>query len=134
MTPSVPFAALSDPIKLFDGLEHTYPPEKLSAHLSARVTLQLGPQPLDKQSYFTWHSRRMSHLHCFLTGSASIWYDRLSQVYKNDWSSFLQTFKKQFYSQKHAYHAQLEEVSIVEKDNEIVRHYALKVKTLVKQG
>ena len=35
-TPSVPFAALSDPIKLFDGLDHSYPPEKFLAHLSAR--------------------------------------------------------------------------------------------------
>ena len=52
-TPSVPFAALSDPIKLFDGLDHTYPPEKFLAHLSARVTFQLGPQPTDIPSYLT---------------------------------------------------------------------------------
>ena len=97
-TPSVPFAALSDPIKLFDGLDHTYPPEKFLAHLSARVTFQLGPQPVDIQSYLTWHSRRMSLLYCSLTGTASNWYDRLPQVYKDDWSSFLQIFKKQFYS------------------------------------
>ena len=42
MTPSVPFAALSDPMKLFDGLDHTYPTEKILAHLSAGVTFQLG--------------------------------------------------------------------------------------------
>ena len=116
-TPSVPFAALSDPIKLFDGLDHTYPPEKFLAHLSARVTFQLGPQPLDQQSYLTWHSRRMSLLYCSLTGTASNWYDRLPQVYKNDWSSFLQTFKKQFYFQNHACIAQMEALSIVKKDN-----------------
>ena len=133
-TPSVPFAALSDPIKLFDGLDHTYPPEKFLAHLSARVTFQLGPQPVDIHSYLTWHSRRMSLLYCSLTGTASNWYDRLPQVYKDDWSSFLQIFKKLFYSQKHAYHAQIEALSLVKKDNENVRHFALKVETLVKQG
>ena len=53
MTPSVPFASLSDPIKLFDGLDHTYLPEKVLAHLNAHVTLQLGPQFLDIQSYLT---------------------------------------------------------------------------------
>ena len=47
MVPSVLFAALSDPVKLFDGFDHTYPPEKISTHLNARVTFQLGPQPLD---------------------------------------------------------------------------------------
>ena len=133
-TLSVPFAALSDPIKLFDGLDHTYPPEKFLAHLSARVTFQLGPQPVDIQSYLTWHSRRMSLLYCSLTGTASNWYDRLPQVYKDDWSSFLQIFKKQFYSQNHAYHAQIEALSLPKKDNENVRHFALKVETLVKQG
>ena len=42
MTPSVPFAALSDPIKLFDGLDYTYPPKKFLAHISARVTFILA--------------------------------------------------------------------------------------------
>ena len=41
--------------------------------------------------------------------------------------------KKQFYSQKPAYQAQSEAHSLVKKDNENVRHYALKVETLVKQ-
>ena len=88
MTPSVPFAALSDPIKFFDGLDHTYPPEEFLAHLYARVTFQLGPQYIDLQYYLTWNSRRMSLLHCSLTGTASNWYDRLPQVYKDEWSSF----------------------------------------------
>ena len=134
MTPFVPFAALSDPIKLFDGLNHTYPPEKFLAHLSARVTFQLGQPPIDLQSYLTWHSRPMFLLFCSLTGTASNWYDRLPQVYKDDWSSVLQIFKKHFYSQKHAYHAQIEALSLVKKGNENVRHCALKVETLVKQG
>ena len=78
MTSSVPFGALSDPIKLFDGLGHTYPPETFFAYLSACVTVQLGLQPLDIQPYLTWHSRRMSLRYC----SFPDWYDRLPQVYK----------------------------------------------------
>ena len=102
MTPPVPFAAHSDPILRFDGLYHTYLSEKRLAHLSARVTFQLGHQPLDIQSYLTWHSRRMSRLYCFFKGTASNWCDRLPQVYTDDWSCFLQIFRKQFFSQKHA--------------------------------
>ena len=63
MTPSVPFVATLDPFQLFHDLDHTYPPEKFFAHLSARLTFQLGPHPLDIQSYLTWHSRRMSPLY-----------------------------------------------------------------------
>ena len=76
----------------------------------------------------------MSQLFCSLTGTVSKWYDRLRQFYKNDWSPFIQIFKNQFYSQTHAYHAQLEALSLVKKDNENGRHYVLKVKTVVKQG
>ena len=76
----------------------------------------------------------MSLLYCSLTRTASTWYDRLPQVYKDDWSSFLQISKKQFYSQKHANHAQIEALSLVKKDKENVRHYAPKVETLVKQS
>ena len=54
-------------------LDHTYPPEKFLAHLSARVTFQLGPQPIDLQSNLTWPSRRMSLLYCSLSGAASNW-------------------------------------------------------------
>ena len=126
----VTFQLGPQPVDILD----TYPPEKFLAHLSARVTFQLGPQPVDIQSYLTWHSRRMSLLYCSLTGTASNWYDRLPQVYKDDWSYFLQIFKKRFFSQKHAYHAQIEALAIVKKDNENVRHFALKVETLVKQG
>ena len=134
MPPSVPFAALSDPIKLFDGIYNAFSPEIFLPHLSARVSIQLGPQPVDIQSYLTWYSRRVYLLYCSSTGTASNWYDRLPRVYKVDWSYFLQVFKKQFYYQKHAYHAHIEAISLVKKDNENVRHYALKVETLVKQG
>ena len=82
ITPSVPFAALSDPNKLFDGLDVTYPPEKFLAQLSARVTFQLGPQPTDLFAYSTWHHRRTSLLYCSLTGTALNWYDRLPQTYR----------------------------------------------------
>ena len=70
----------------------------------------------------------MSLLYCSLTRTASNWYDRLPQVYKDDWSSFLQSFKEQFYSQKHAYHAQIEALSLLKKDNENVVNSLLKSK------
>ena len=52
---------------------------------------------------------------------------------ENEWSSFLQSFKIQFFSQKHVYPAQHEVLSLVKKENENVRHYALKFETLGKK-
>ena len=43
-------------------------------------------------------------------------------------------FKKQFSSQKTAYYAQVEAMSLMKKDNEAVRHFALRVQHLVKKG
>ena len=48
--------------------------------------------------------------------------------------SFNFSNKKQFYSQKHAYHARSEALSLVKKHNENIQLYALKVETLDKQG
>ena len=84
MRPSVPFAALYDPINFFDNLDRTYPPERCLAHLSTRIKLQLGPRRLDIHSFLTCHSRRISILFCFFTGTASNWNDRLAQVDKKD--------------------------------------------------
>ena len=47
---------------------------------------------------------------------------------------FSKWLKKHFYSQKHAYHVQPEALSIVQKDDENVRQYALKVENIVEQG
>ena len=115
-------------------MDHTYPPEKFLPHLGARVNFQLGPQLLDIQSNLTWHSGRMFFPYCSLTGTASNWYDRFDQVYKNDWSSCLQVSKKQSYSLIHACHSQLEALSIVKKDKNNVKHYGSKVETRVEQG
>ena len=42
--------------------------------------------------------------------------------------------KEQFSSQKTAYYAQVEAMSLMKKDNETVRHFALRVQQLVKKG
>ena len=69
----------------------------------------------------------------YFTRNASEWYDGLLQVYKKKWSLFFK-FSKNNSILKNAYHAQIEALSFVKTDNGNVRHYALKVETLIKQG
>ena len=73
-------------------------------------------------------------LQCSLTGTALSWYIRLNDTYKQDWHAFVQAFKKQFSPQKNAYYAQVEALNLSRKDNETVRHFALKVQQLVEKG
>ena len=76
----------------------------------------------------------MAFIQCSLTGTALNWYIRLNDTYKQDWHAFVQAFKKQFSSQKNAYYAQVEALNLSKKDNETIRHFALKVQQLVEKG
>ena len=126
--------SISEPIKPFDGLDHNYTPEEYLQHIEARVTFSLGLQPTSEHEYKFWHARRMAFIQCSLTGTALSWYIRLNDTYKHDWHAFVQAFKKQFSSQKNAYYAQVEALNLTKKDNETVRHFALKVQQLVQKG
>ena len=126
--------SISEPIKPFDGLDHNYTPEEYLQHIEARVTFSLGLQPTSEHEYKFWHARRMAFIQCSLTGTALSWYIRLNDTYKHDWHAFVQASKKQFSSQKNAYYAQVEALNLTKKDNETVRHFALKVQQLVEKG
>ena len=123
--------SISEPVKPFDGLDHNYIPEEYLQHIEARDTFSLGLQPTSEHEYKFWHLRRMAFIQCSLTGTALSWYIRLNDTYKHDWHAFVQAFKKQFSSQKNAYYAQVEALNLTKKDNETVRHFALKVQQLV---
>ena len=75
----------------------------------------------------------MAFIQCSLTDTALSWYIRLHDSYKQDWSAFVQTFRKQFSSQENAYYAQLEALIHVKKDNETLRIFALKDQQLVEK-
>ena len=126
--------SISEAIKPFDGLDHNYTPEEYLQNIEARVTFSLGLQPTSEHEYKFWHARRMALIQCSLTGTALSWYIRLNDTYKHDWHAFVQAFKKQFSSQKNAYYAQVEALNLTKKDNETVRHFALKVQQLVEKG
>ena len=126
--------SISEPIKPFDGLDHNFTPEENLQHIEARVTFSLGLQPTSDHEYKFWHARHMAFIQCSLTGTALSWYIRSNNTYKHDWHAFVQAFKKQFSSQKNAYYAQGEALNLTKKDNETVRHFALKVQQLVEKG
>ena len=128
-------ASIPEPMKLFDGLDHSYPPKEYLQQVEARLTFAIGEEPQNNPiKYKSWHNRRMAYIQCSLTGTALDWYTNLHISYKQQWNSFVQLFKKQFSSQKTAYYAQVEAMSLMKKDNETVRHFALRVQQLVKTG
>ena len=128
-------ASIPEPMKPFDGLDHSYTPEENLQQVEARLTFAIGEEPLNNPiKNKSWHNRRMAYIQCSLTGTALDWYTNLHISYKQQWNSFVQLFKKQFSSQKLGYYAQVEAMSLMKKDNETVRHFALRVQQLVKKG
>ena len=119
----------------FDGLDHSYTPEKYLQQVEARLTFAIGEEPRNiPVKYRSWHNRRMAYIQCSLVGTAFAWYTNLHISNKQQWNSFVQLFKEQFSSQKTAYYAQVEAMSHMKKDDKTVRHFALRVQQLVKKG
>ena len=128
-------ASIPEPMKPFDGLDHFYTPEEYLQQVGARLTFAIGEEPQNNPiKYRSWHNRRMANIQCSLIGTALDWYTNLHILYKQQWNSIVQLSKKQFSSQKTAYYAQVEAMSLMKKDNKTVRHFALRVQQLVKRG
>ena len=128
-------ASIPEPMKPFDGLDHSYTPEEYLQQVEARLTFAIGEEPQNNPiKYKSWHNRRMAYIQRSLTGTALDWYTNLHISYKQQWNSFVQLFEKQFFSQKTAYYAQVEAMSLMKKDNETVRHFALRVQQLFTKG
>ena len=107
---------------------------QMTSFFKTLITFSLSLQPTSEHEYKFWHARRMALIQCSLTGTALSWYIRLNDTYNQDWHAFVQAFKKQFSSQKNAYYAQVKAFNLSKKDNETVRHFALKVQQLVEKG
>ena len=84
------------------------------------VAFSLGLQPTTSHEYKFWHARQFAFIQCSLTGTALSWYIRLNDTYKQDWSAYVQAFKKNFSSPRNANYAQV--LNLVEM--EIVKQYA----------
>ena len=126
--------SISEPIKRFDCLHYNYTQEEYIQHIEARATFSLELQSTSEHEDNFWHARRMAFIQRSLTGTALSWYIRLNDTYKHDGHAFVQAVKKHFSSQKNPYYAQVKALSVSKKDNETVRHFALKVQQLVEKG
>ena len=94
-------ASIPEPMKPFDGLDHSYTPEEYLQQVGARLTFAIGEEPQnDPAKNRSWHNRRMAYIQCSLIGTALDWYTNLHISHKQQWNSFVQVFKKQFSSQK----------------------------------
>ena len=54
-------ASIPEPMKPFDGLDHSHTPEEYLQQVEARLTFAIGEEPLHNPiKYRSWHNRRMA--------------------------------------------------------------------------
>ena len=64
-------ASILEPMKPFDGLDHSYTPEEYLQQVEARLTFAIGEEPQNNPiKYKSWQNRRMASIQCSLTGTA----------------------------------------------------------------
>ena len=68
-------ASIPEPMKRFDGLDHSYTPAEYLQQVEARLTFAIGEEPQNNSvKYRSWHNRRMAYIQCSLLGTALDWY------------------------------------------------------------
>ena len=86
-------ASRPEPMKPFDGLDHSYTPEAYLQQVEARLTFAIGEEPQNNPiKYRSWHNRRVAYIQCSLVGTTLDWYTNLHTSYEQQWNSFVQLF------------------------------------------
>ena len=71
-------ASIPEPMKPFDGLDHSYTPEEYLRQVEARFIFAIGEEPQNiPVKYRLWHNRRMAYIQCSLIETALGWYTNL---------------------------------------------------------
>ena len=64
-------ASIPEPMKPFDGLDHSYTPEEYLQQVEARLTFAIGEETQNNPiKYRSWHNRRTAYIQYSLIGSA----------------------------------------------------------------
>ena len=67
-------ASIPEPMKPFEGLDHSYTSEKYLQQVEVRLTFAIGEEPQNNPvKYRSCHDRRMTYIQCTLIGTALDW-------------------------------------------------------------
>ena len=78
-------ASTPEPMKPFDGLDHSYTPEEYLQQIEARLTFAIGEEHQNNPiKYRSRQNRRMAYIQCTLVATALGWYTNLLISYRNN--------------------------------------------------
>ena len=69
---TVPFAALSKSLEVFDGFDHQNTPEDHLLQIDSHISFTIEEPPIDPVTHIRQHQVKMSLMQCFLPGLALV--------------------------------------------------------------
>ena len=83
-------ASIPEPMKPFDGLDHSCTPDDYLQQVEARLTFAIGEEPQNNPvKHRSWPNRRMAHIQRSLIATALDWYTNLHISYKQQRNSIV---------------------------------------------
>ena len=122
------------PLMVFTGTDPEYSVEDYLNAVTANLTLNIGPEPINTPLHQNWIHRRTALIQTTLDGAAQKWFSVLPIEIKSDWKRFTQEFSKMFDSERNKQHQRVLCNEIRRLPNETDKQLAVRIETLVRKA
>ena len=122
------------PIMVFTGTDPEYSVEDYLNAVTANLTSNIGPEPINTPLHQNWIHRRTALIQTTLDGAAQKWFSVLPIEKKSDWKRFTQEFSKMFDSERNKQHQRVLCNEIRRLPNETIKQLAVRIETLVRKA
>ena len=92
------------PLMVLTGADPEYSVEDYLNAVTAKLNLNIGPEPINTPLYRNWIHRRTALIQTTLECAAQKWFSVLPIDIKSDWKRFTQEFSKMFESDRNKPH------------------------------
>ena len=119
---------------VFTGTDPEFSVEDYLNAVTANLTLNIGPEPINTPHHQNWIHRRTALIQTTLDGAAQKWFSVLPIDIKSDWKRFTQQFSKMFDSEKNKQHQRFLCNETRRQPNETIKQLAARIETLVRKA
>ena len=122
------------PLMVFTGTDPEYSVEDYLNVVTANLTLNIGPEPINTPLHQNWIHRRTALIQTTLDVAAQKWFSVLPIDIKSDWKKFTQEFSNMFDSERNKQHQRVLRNEIRRLPNETINQLAVRIETLVRKA
>ena len=122
------------PLMVLTGIDPEYSVKDYLYAVTANLTLNIGPEPINTPLHQNWLHRRTALIQTTLDGAAQKWFPALPIDMKTDWKRFTQEFSSMFDSERNKQHQSVLCNKIRRLPNETIKPLAVRIETLVRKA